>query len=95
MERKLIFKFGNEDKEIDDMVEMISHNRQVIDMSQYIYEFISMGIPMKKLHPRYINEDQSDEGQLFYTSAGSKKQVEDHVDETDPRWEVLKKLKNN
>jgi uncharacterized metal-binding protein YceD (DUF177 family) len=96
LERKMIFKFGEEDIEINDEVEMISHNRSAIDMSQYIYEFISMGIPMKKLHPRYNNEEQNNEGDLYYTSSGPvNRKEEGNLEETDPRWEVLKKLKNN
>jgi uncharacterized metal-binding protein YceD (DUF177 family) len=93
--RKMVFKFGDEDKEIDDEVEMISRNRQRIDMSQYLYEFISMGIPMKKLHPKYSNEYIDDNEQLFYSSAEENSQVENNEEEIDPRWEALKKLRNN
>ena len=95
LKRKMVFKFGDEDKEINDEVELISRNRQNIDMSQYIYEFISMGVPMKKLHPKYDTENDISDGQLFYSSNSDNSQSADSEEEIDPRWETLKKLKNN
>jgi uncharacterized metal-binding protein YceD (DUF177 family) len=46
---------------------------------------------MKKLHPRFKDEDESNEGKMVYSSAS-----DDHTDdedEVDPIWEKLKKLK--
>jgi len=68
---------------------------EAIDMSQYIYEFISMGIPMKKLHPKYNNENQNNDEQLFYSSTVDDSQTVKNKEEIDPRWEALKKLKDN
>lgn len=93
LNRRMVFKYGDEDKEIDDEVELISRNRQSIDMSQFIYEFISMGIPMKKLHPKYNNENQDNDEQLFYSSIVDGSEPENNEEEIDPRWETLKKLK--
>lgn len=95
LSKRMIFKFGDMDTEIDDEVEMISHNRQSIDMAQYIYEFISMEIPMKRLHPRYSDETQEENDGFFYTSSEQNAGEEDDPESRDPRWEVLKKLKNN
>jgi uncharacterized metal-binding protein YceD (DUF177 family) len=93
--KTLIFKFGDDDREIDDEVEMISWKKQRIDMSQYIYEFITMGIPMKKLHPRYNKGEENNEEQLTYSSANDRSAAEDDRGGIDPRWEALKKLKDN
>jgi len=95
LDKRMVYKFGEEDREIDDEIELISQNRQSLDMSQYIFEFISMGIPMKKLHPRYNNEDQDNEEDLYYTSTNDNTQKDDNKGETDLRWEALKKLKDN
>lgn len=92
--RTLIFKFGEEDREIDDKVEMISRNRQRIGMAQYIYEFIAMNIPMRRLHPKYGNEAEGKEEGLFYSSA-DRSESADKGEDVDPRWEALKKLRNN
>lgn len=92
IDRRMIFKFGDEDREIDDEVEMIGRDRQSIDMSQFLFEFISMAIPMKKLHPRYLNEEQTDE-ELYFSSENV--DLENLKEEIDPRWEALKKLRDN
>jgi uncharacterized metal-binding protein YceD (DUF177 family) len=89
--KRMIFKFGDEDREIDDEVEMISQDRQSLDMSHFFFEFISMAIPMKKLHPRYQNEEQKDE-ELYFSS---EEEDLDNREDIDPRWEALKKLRDN
>ena len=93
LNKRMIFKFGEEDREIDDEVEMISNDRQAIDMSQFFFEFISMAIPMKRLHPRYMNEEHNDDG--LYFSSEKESDPENQKEEIDPRWEALKKLRDN
>lgn len=86
---KIIFKFGDEDKEISEDVVMIHRGTESLELGQYIYEFIALAIPMKKLHPRFEDEP-AEEGGIIYTSeTGEKKE------EIDPRWEMLKKLNKN
>jgi len=86
---KIIFKYGDEDKEISEDVVMIHRGTETLELGQYIYEFIALAIPMKKLHPRF--QDESDpEDKLVYTSETDKKD-----EEIDPRWEKLKKLNKN
>jgi uncharacterized protein len=92
---KLIFKFGDEDIEISEDVIMIHRGTETLELGQYIYEFIALSIPMKKLHPRFKNEgDDSDEEEvkLIYTSETTEEKPED---QTDPRWDILKKLNKN
>ncbi len=105
---RVIFKFGDEDREISDEIFMISRNTQRLELAQHIYDFIVLSLPMKKLHPRLRDEDASfDEGEtvegvLIYTSPAdgtmpdedpeSDDQQEDTID---PRWNILKNLKNN
>lgn len=85
MERKIVFKFGHQDKEITDEVLMIDFNTESLELGQLMYEFIGLSVPMKKLHPRFAGEDER-EG-IVYTS-----DPENEADEVDPRWEILKKL---
>ena len=86
----MIFKYGEEEQEIDDEIVMITRNTQRINVAQYVYEFIGIEIPMKKLHPRYTENGTEDE--LVYTS--KKAEDSEQKDEPiDPRWEKLKGLK--
>lgn len=88
---KIIFKYGDEDKEISEDVMMIHRGTETLEIGQYIYEFIALAIPMKKLHPRYKDES-AEEGGIIYTS---ETEEEKKTDEIDPRWEMLKKLNKN
>jgi uncharacterized metal-binding protein YceD (DUF177 family) len=88
----MVFKFGDEEKEISDEIMIISHQRDKLELGQFMYEFILLEVPMKKLHPRFASEEESEVGTIVYSS--SSEEVED-IDEKqiDPRWEALKKLK--
>jgi|SRR5688572_13751704 len=86
---KIIFKYGDEDKEVSEDVVMIQRGTESLELGKFIYEFIALAIPMKKLHPRF--KDESDEeGGIVYTS-----DPEEKKEEIDPRWEMLKKLNKN
>lgn len=92
---KIIFKYGDEDKEISEDVVMIHYGTETLELGQYIYEFIALAIPMKKLHPRFqneIDEESNEEGTIVYSS---EKEVKKDDQEIDPRWEKLKKLNKN
>ncbi len=98
---QLIFKYGEEDIELDDHIYQIARGTESIQLGQFIYEFISLSIPMKKLHPRFATEenDENDEsGKLIYSSAADvESNDEDNIasEDVDPRWQKLKELKNN
>ena len=86
-ENKVILKYGEEEKELTEEIEVIPFNTQKFDVSRHIYEFISVAVPMKKLHPRYL--DESPEDQVIYSSSND----EEEDQELDPRWSELRKLK--
>jgi uncharacterized protein len=108
---KVIFKYGEENMEIDDDIYMIEKNTQKINIAQIIYDYISLTIPMKKLHPSLrdeeddLNEENYIEGKLVYSSTDPvdeesadnllNKEESDKNEDIDPRWNVLKKLKDN
>lgn len=85
LDRKMIYKFGDENQEVSEDVTIINRNTQELDIGQLMFEFIALSVPMKKLHPKFHGtEDES----IIYRSD------DQGADEkTDPRWEVLKKLK--
>lgn len=86
--KKVIFKYGEVAEEISDEIIVIPRDQDVLDVGQLMYEFIVLDIPIKKIHPRFEqdNEDENEEGKLIY-------QTEKDETAIDPRWEVLKKLK--
>ncbi|WP_194777318.1 YceD family protein [Pararhodonellum marinum] len=102
--QKVLYKFGAEEKEINEDIFMITRNTPNINVAQLIYEFIILALPAKKIHPDYLEEMDEDEfegeGEMVYVSEIEDesepldKADEENPDKTDPRWEILKKLKN-
>ncbi len=85
-----MFKYGPEPTELSDEIVVITRDQDQLELGQYMYEFISLEIPIKKLHPKFRDEeDNNEEGKIVYKSKS-----EDGDDgQIDPRWEKLKKLK--
>jgi uncharacterized protein len=88
-EKQVRLKFGDHQEELSEDLFMISTNTQKIDVGQFVYEFISLAIPMKKLHPRF--DDDVDTDVLVFNSDDDSESTSN--EETDPRWNELKKLK--
>lgn len=95
IKKKIVFKYGDADEELSDEIIMIHRDTDSLELGQYIYEFINLEVPIKKLHPRYAGELETPdeaEGKIIYTSAASLEDKNEDED-IDPRWEKLKKLK--
>jgi len=88
-EDKIVFKYGDGNVELDDDMVQIDRDTAQLEIGQYIFEFIGLAVPMKKLHPRFA-ETESEEDELIYTS-----EKEQEGKEIDPRWEKLKNLNKN
>lgn len=88
---KMLFKYGEEEQELDVDVQMITENTQRIDLGKHLHDYIGLAIPYKKLHPKYMDVDQEQDELIFQTKTDKE---EDQITE-DPRWEALKKLKKN
>ena len=78
--------------EVTDEIIVIPRDTATLELGQYIYEFIALAIPLKKVHPKFQDdaEDES-EGKIVYTSEATEERKDE--EETDPRWNILKKLK--
>jgi uncharacterized protein len=88
---KYIYKYGDRHEEITDELEMIPHGTATVNIAQHIYDFIGISLPMKKLHPRFRDEEIDEEGLLLYST--DKEEEEEKEPEIDPRWAALNKLR--
>jgi uncharacterized metal-binding protein YceD (DUF177 family) len=86
---KLIVKFGEDWEEESEDVIIIPEGEHQFDISQYIYEYIMLLLPMKRIHP-------DDENGVTTCETDMVNRLGDHPEnsETDPRWDALLKLKN-
>lgn len=94
--RKLVFKYGETDEELSDEIVVIRRDADSLELGHYIFEFIALEVPMKKLHPRFQEEESEDddaEGKIIYTSKPSPDDDRTDGEDIDPRWDILKKLK--
>jgi uncharacterized protein len=90
-EKKMMFKYGEEEEEITDEIMVIPQDKASLNLGQYLYEYIALALPMKRIHPKFQEQEEEDDetpGKIIYTSLG-----EENNDAVDPRWEILKKVK--
>ena len=60
-DKKLVFKYGDTDEELSDEIVLIHRDSESLELGQYIFEFIALEVPMKKLHPRFRDEEDEDD----------------------------------
>jgi uncharacterized metal-binding protein YceD (DUF177 family) len=66
-----------------------------IDLSQDIYDFISLEIPVKKIAEISVHTGPEEINNLIQLEEESIDSSDPENLSTDPRWEALKKLKNS
>ena len=88
-DNRLVVKFGEETTEDDELV-VVSEDEGVLDVSWFIYEFISLNIPIKHVHAPGNCNPAMVKMLEEYTATRSSEEEET----MDPRWEALRKLKN-
>jgi uncharacterized protein len=90
--KKVMFKYGETPGELSDEIVIISRDATSLELGQPMYEFIALAMPIKKLHPKFRNEEaegEGEEGRIVYSASTEKGKNGD----VDPRWDALKKLK--
>ncbi len=132
VEETILYKYSEEERELTEEIVLITRRTPSINVGELLNEFLMLDIPLKKLHPRFWEEDEysddSDEYResedsdnlddkpsdkpakkinFIYSSEENKteKKSEDKKDgktkpsseteKIDPRWNILKNLKNN
>ena len=87
--QKLIVKFGADHTEESEEVLVITEKEHELDISQFLYEYVHLLLPIKKVHGTDENGNSLCNPEVIRLI----KETEDHP--VDPRWEVLKKLKDD
>lgn len=92
---KLIVKVGGDfEQSEDDDITCVADNEHKIDLTQYIYEYIILSIPIKRVHPEKAACNEAALGKLsgFAVEEDDKNNEEP---KNDPRWDNLKNIKLN
>jgi uncharacterized metal-binding protein YceD (DUF177 family) len=89
----MVVKFGNEYNNDNEDILIIPHGEYEINVAQYIYELIVLAVPSKLVHPGVIDGTLDSEILKRLEELSPKDlDVKKDNEETDPRWNTLKKL---
>ena len=93
---KLIFKYSDHNEDMGDNLFLLDRKEPKLDLSQDIFDFIALEVPMKKLHPKFLAAGMDTETDEFiYTTDRADASPSQSAEEaTDPRWAALQKLKD-
>ena len=98
IKENLLVKYGEREMELDDNVLQIPQNTQNLNLAQHLFDYVGLAIPMKKLHPRFVDDDNTDDDILIYSTVKNDNSADDEnspEELADPRWEILKNLNKN
>jgi len=91
-EIKILVNFGEEYDDSNEDVITIPSTEHAFNVAHLIYENVMLSIPMKKISPNVSDKD------LEILDQFSPKDIEENEEEeheSDPRWDALRKLKDN
>ena len=102
----LIVKFGKEYAEESDEIVVIPEDEGSINLAWFLYEFIALTVPMKRVHPPgKCNKTMSSKLKKHTAKSTDDDEYSDDVDDisgdddvvdtNDPRWDALKGLMEN
>ena len=105
---KLMVKFGHEYAEEGDNLIVIPEEEGEINVAWFMYEFIALSITMKHVHApgkcnktmtsklsKHLRTNADEDGDETFEAAGDDIVVEEAEEQTDPRWNELKKILDN
>jgi len=89
----LVLKNGEDLQDIDEHLIMVPEDLYELDLAQYLFEFIVLNLPLKKIHPDDRAGNPGCNPEML-------KKIDEHMpeaenkttEENDPRWNALKDL---
>lgn len=90
-ELELVVKFGDEYSDDNDEILVIPHGEHQVNIAQYVYEMLVLAVPQKRIHPG-VEDGTLDSEVLKRLEALQPKERKENEENTDPRWDALKKL---
>ncbi len=92
----LVVKFGEEYNNENEEILIIPFGEYEINVQQYIYELIVLGVPSKRVHPGVEDGTlESDILEKLDELSPKEETLENNNEEIDPRWDKLKNLLND
>lgn len=92
---EIIVKFGEDFDFSDDDNWIIPFSAHSVNVAQMIYEMSLLAVPVKRIHPDVASGKSQSEMIDLLEKYSPYESDDSNEEEGDPRWEILKKLKNN
>ncbi len=86
-DEELIIKFGADFHEESESIQVIPEGETQVDVSTFIYEYIHLLVPVRKIHPEDEEGNGSCDPEIL-----KRLDTITPASEPDPRWEALKNL---
>ena len=93
-ELELVVKFGDEFNDENEEILIIPHGEHQVNIAQYIYEMLVLAVPSKRVHPGVLDGTLQSKAVDKLNELQPREEKENKED-TDPRWDALKKLKSD
>lgn len=92
---RVIVKFNDEDdiNETTEEILVLSKSDYELDIAPLLYEYINLAVPINSRCDNPGNETFCDKEMV--SKIESLSNTEEKEDQNDPRWEILKRIKNN
>lgn len=97
-EGDMVVKFGQTTEEISEELFQLAETEDEIDVAQWIYEILAVSLPIRFEHPEDEDGNPTCDPEMLkelskYLITEEKTESEEpKAEETDPRWDALKKL---
>ncbi|MCH2489854.1 MAG: DUF177 domain-containing protein [Flavobacteriales bacterium] len=95
-EYHFVVKFGEEFNDENEDLLILPHGSFEVNIQQYIYESIVLARPTRNIHPGVedgtLQSEILDKLEELRPGEGGQASESSDMDETDPRWDTLKKL---
>ena len=92
---QFVVKFGEEENNENEDLLILPHGSYEVNIQQFIYESVVLSLPLRRVHPGVADGSLKSDilEKLEELSPETSKEQETEEDEnTDPRWDSLKKL---
>ena len=93
-----VVKFGETFNDENEDLLILPHGSYEVNIQQYVYESIILGLPTRRIHPGIedgtLQSDILDKLEELSPKANNEAK-KDTAEDTDPRWDTLKKLLND
>jgi uncharacterized protein len=94
-EAEFFVKFGEDTFDNGEDVIWVLPEDHAINLAQPIYEFVSLAIPLRHIHPKNENGKRKCNPEMLKKLKKFKHTDSEESESTDPRWDALKNLRNS